>query len=91
MLENCSVNNLTGSADFGFKDSSNEIKFTFNDGNIYDFDGRNCFSYAADESFSISGDISDTHYTYKINDRIVAQGQTKTNFNIEKFFVNTLL
>ena len=89
LLENCSVNNLTGSADFGFKDSSNEIKFNFNQGNIFDFDDRNCFSYVKDEKFSISGDISDTHYTYKINDRIVAQGQTKTNFNIEKFFINT--
>ena len=58
LLENCSVNNLTGSADFGFKDSSNEIKFNFNQGNIFDFDDRNCFSYVKDEKFSISGDIS---------------------------------
>ena len=90
LLENCSVNNVTGSADFGFKDSSNELKFHFSSGNLFDFNNRNCFSYIKDEKFSISGDISDTHYTYKINDRIVAQGQTKTNFNIEKFFINTV-
>lgn len=89
LLENCSVNNLTGSADFGFKDSSNQIKFTFDDGNIYDFDGRNCFSYIEDEKFTISGDFSDTKYTYKINDNLIAQGKSKTSFNIENFFLNT--
>ena len=89
LLENCSVNNLTGSADFGFKSSSDEIKFTFNDGNIFDFNGRNCFSYIEDETFSISGDFSDTKYTYKINDVLIAQGKSKHSFNVEKFFLNT--
>jgi len=89
LLENCSVNNLTGTAEFGFKDSSNEFKFNLNQGNIFDPDDRNCFSYVKDEKFSISGDFSDTKYTYKINDVLVAQGKTKASFNVEKFFINT--
>ena len=57
------------------KVASNEIKFNFNQGNILIL--MIGFFICKNEKFSISGDISDTHYTYKINDRIVAQGKQK--------------
>lgn len=90
LLESCSVNNLTGSGEFGFSDQgSNTIKFRFEQGNIYDFDNVNVSSYIEGEEFKISGDISETSYSYKIDDKIIAEGITKSNFELKEFFINT--
>jgi len=90
LLENCSVNNLTGSGEFGFSDQgSNTIKFRFEQGNIFDFDDVNVFSYTEDVGFTISGDISESTYSYKINNIPVAEGVGKSDFELKEFFVNT--
>ena len=90
LLQNCSINNLTGSAEFGFSDKgSNSIKFRFEQGKIFDFNNVNIFSYIEDETFTISGNISDTKYSYKINDIAVVEGATKANFELKDFFINT--
>ena len=90
LLQNCSLNNLTGSAEFGFSDKgSNSIKFRFEQGKIFDFNNVNIFSYIEDETFTISGNISDTKYSYKINDITVVEGATKVNFELKDFFINT--
>lgn len=90
LLENCSVNNLTGSGEFGFSDQgSNTIKFRFEQGNIFDFDDVNVFSYIEDTNFTISGDISESTYSYKINDIPVAEGINKNDFELKEFFINT--
>jgi hypothetical protein len=93
LLQDCSVNNLSGTGEFGFSDGgSNTIKFRFEEGNIFDFDDVNIFSYQEDSNFTISGDISSTHYSYEISDSLYSQkvnGKTKTDFRIEEFFINT--
>ena len=67
-LQDCSVNNLSGTGEFGFSDGgSNTIKFRFEQGNIFDFDDVNVFSYQENNNFTISGDISSTHYSYVIS------------------------
>ena len=90
LLEDCSVNNLTGSGEFGFSDQgSNTIKFRFEQGDVFDFNDVNVFSYIEDDNFTISGDISETTYSYKINNISVAEGIDKSNFELKEFFINT--
>ena len=90
LLEDCSVDNLTGSGEFGFSDQgSNTIKFKFEQGDILDFDDVNIFSYTEGKTFTISGDISETTYSYRINDISVAEGIDKSDFELKEFFINT--
>jgi hypothetical protein len=90
LLEGCSVDNLTGSGEFGFSDQgSNTIKFRFEQGDVFDFNDVNVFSYIEDGDFTISGDISETTYSYKINNIPVAEGISKNNFELKEFFINT--
>ena len=86
----CSLDNTTGTGEFGFSDQgSNTIKFIFEAGKVMDPDGRNIFTYTEDKNFTISGNISATEYSYKINDIPCAEGITKTSFGLEEFFINT--
>lgn len=90
-LENCFVNNLTGTGEFGFSGEGNSIKFRFANGNVFDFDDRNIYSYQENSKFSISGDISSTHYSYTIKDDLRSyevRGKPKSNFKLNEFFIN---
>lgn len=91
-LTDCFVNNLTGTGEFGFSGQGNLIKFKFQQGNVFDFDDRNIYSYQENSKFSISGDISSTHYSYTIKDNLYScevRGKSKSNFNLNEFFINT--
>lgn len=88
-LKDCSINNVTGSGEFGFSGENNTLKFRFNQGIVYDFNDLIVYSYQANNKFSISGSISSTRYSYKINDIEIIKGKTKNDFKLENFFINT--
>lgn len=91
-LENCFVNNLTGEGEFGFSGEGSSLKFKFKQGNIFDFNDVNVYSYQNNSKFSILGDISPTHYSYAIKDDLhsyESRGKQKINFKLDNFFINT--
>ena len=92
LLQDCSLNNLSGSGEFGFTDGTTTIKYRFEQGNVFDFDNKIVYSYRENNNFTISGDISSTHYSYKITDNessFVVGATTKSNFELQQFFINT--
>jgi hypothetical protein len=92
LLQDCSLNNLSGSGEFGFTDGTTTIKFRFEQGNIFDFDNKIVYSYRENNNFTISGDISSTHYSYKITDNessFIVGATAKSNFELQQFFINT--
>ena len=75
LLEDCYLDNTTGSAEFGFSGQGHTIKFKFEDGDIIDFNDLRSgsgelrfWNYDVGKKFTISGDISPTMYSYTIND-----------------------
>jgi hypothetical protein len=60
LLQDCSLNNLSGSGEFGFTDGTTTIKYRFEQGNVFDFDNKIVYSYRENNNFTISGDISST-------------------------------
>ena len=85
---NCSINNVTGSGAFGFSGEGNQVQFTFQSGRIYDFENRYVSSYQTNTSFSISGDIENTNYSYYVNKTPVCFNGVKSNFKVQNFFYN---
>jgi hypothetical protein len=84
-----SINNLSGSGEFGFSGENNQISFKFNSGRIYDFEDRYVFSYLKDSNFQISGNLDTDTYSYHINDNPVCFNGLKNNFKIKNFYANT--
>ena len=86
LLTDISVDNLLGSGEFGFNGEGNTIKFRFEEGNVFDFDDVNIYSYQVNSKFSILGDISSSNYSYTINDYLFSQdvgAKTKSDFKLE--------
>jgi hypothetical protein len=84
-----SLNNLSGSGEFGFSGQNNKIGFKFNSGRIYDFEDRYVFSYLEDSNFQISGNLDTGSYSYHINNNPVCFNGIKNNFKIKNFYVKT--
>jgi hypothetical protein len=84
-----SLNNLSGSGEFGFSGQNNQIGFKFNSGRIYDFEDRYVFSYLEDSNFQISGNLDSGSYSYYINNNPVCFNGIKNNFKIKNFYVET--
>tara|TARA_Y100000592_G_scaffold61277_1_gene95742 strand:+ start:10518 stop:13082 length:2565 start_codon:yes stop_codon:yes gene_type:complete len=81
-----SINNITGSGVFGLSGATNDIKFLFQSGRIYDPEGKYFSSYVEDESFSISGNISGAKYDYYINNAAVNLKGSRTNEKVDSLF-----
>jgi hypothetical protein len=84
-----SLSKINGSGEFGFSGENKTLNFKFISGRIYDFNGNYVYSYLANESFNISGDIQTGSYIYYINQDPVGINN-KNNFKISKFYTNSM-
>lgn len=84
-----SFDSLSGSGALGFSGEGNFFNFKFIGGKVFDPEERYVFSYQENKNISISGNVSGSTYDYYINDVLFCKNGTKTNFNIENFFINT--
>ena len=84
-------NNITGDAKLGFsgywEGQSKSLEFSFSSGKVFDPENRYIYSYLSENSFSMSGDINDSHYQYYINDTPMCFGESKDQNVIENFYV----
>ncbi len=78
----------TGRAEFGFSGSGNILKFQFVNNRIISPDSKFVGVYTDGVPFSLKGSIDTGSYQYYLNDDLVANRKTKTNYNIQRFFVN---
>lgn len=86
---NLILNSIDGSGLLGFSGEGNSFNFKFINGKIFDPEERFTSSYQADKSVNISGNISGSSYDYYINKVLFCKNGSKTNFNAEKFLIQT--
>lgn len=89
VFKNLFVNNATGLAEIGFSGSGNVLKFLLRDNFIYSPQGKKVATYNAGEPIGLSGNIGTGVYSYYVNGDLINVSGVKTNFPIQRFFVNT--
>ena len=88
-MDNFSISGINGAAEFGFSGDSKTISFYFDQGRLYDPEGRYAYSYQENVPLKIKSDIESTSYNYSINDKLISNNGIKEEFKLEKFFINT--
>lgn len=83
------IDKPTGVAVFGFSGESGVTDFKFESGKIIDSEDRFVSSYRPNKSFSISGNISGTHYDYSIDGTKICADGTRAESRVERFFCHT--
>ncbi len=81
---NFSVEGITGVGEFSISGENNKINFDLKSGKIYDDSNNYVYSYLENDNITISGDLSNTRYSYYINNQPFALGKTKSNFKVQK-------
>lgn len=84
-----SIDNLVGTASFGFSGESGFFGFLFNRGRISDNEQRYFESYKEKSFISLSGNISGEAYDYYFNGSPICFIGQKQNFKIQAFVINT--
>ncbi len=83
------LDNPTGVAEIGFSGSGNGIiRFRLISGKIFTPENKVAGSFNISGPFSISGDIKTGNYKYYINDDLISNRVSKSNYNIQKLLVN---
>jgi hypothetical protein len=87
------VTSTTGEATFGLSGNLDMHKrtsvFTFKSGRVFDPEGRNVFSYSANENINLKGTFLHKTYDYFINNDLVCSIGQKEVFKINSFFFDS--
>lgn len=83
-----SVSNATGSSVFGFSGESQKFEFNFDQGRILDPNNNYVFSYSTGQ-FKIEANVNDDNYNYFINDERINFSGSKSDFAVDRFFVDS--
>ena len=83
-----SVSNTTGSSVFGFSGESQKFEFNFDQGRILDPNNNYVFSYNTGQ-FRIEANVNDDNYNYFIDDERINFSGSKSDFSVDRFFVDS--
>jgi hypothetical protein len=77
---------------FGFSGitGQNQWFFAFRNGKIYDPEGRAFYSYNADETLTLSGNISTGTYDYFLNNELICAVGVKGAFSINAWYAQSI-
>lgn len=81
--------NGTGVAEIGFSGQGNILKFLFRSNRIFSPDSKFVGSYNLNEPITLDGNIDTGRYQFSLDGDLIANRKTKSNFTIQRFFVNT--
>jgi hypothetical protein len=80
----------TGRSEIGVSGAGNILKFQFSGSRVISPDNKWVGSYNSGEPFDLDWIINSTGYQFSLGNSIIANRKAKTNFNIQRFFINTL-
>lgn len=83
-----SLNNITGVCNLGFTGNEKSINFEFNKGRILDPEKRFVSFYKENEIINLSGNISQSDYSYYINDNLICSNGKKSSHLITGYYIN---
>ena len=87
------VTSTTGEATFGLSGimdmNQRTSSFTFKSGRIFDPEGRNVFSYSANQNINLKGTFLHKTYDYFINNNLICSIGKKDAFKINSFFFDS--
>jgi len=91
------ITSTTGEAVFGFSGflgaetpaNSRKSSFTFKSGRVFDPEGRNVFSYSANQNVNLKGTFLSETYDYFINNDLICSIGKKDAFKINSFFFDS--
>ncbi|MAH48791.1 hypothetical protein CMI37_23390 [Candidatus Pacearchaeota archaeon] len=87
------VTSTTGEATFGLSGTvdmhQKTSSFTFKSGRIFDPEGRNVFSYSANQNINLKGTFLQKTYDYFINNDLICSIGKKDAFKINSFFFDS--
>ena len=84
-----SFDSCTGISEIGFSGQSQNFKFSFVSGKVFDHQGRYFYSYIPNSQVNINSNFSGSYYDYIVNDNRVIFSGSKSDFYAEKFYINT--
>jgi hypothetical protein len=79
----------TGNCEFGFSGQGNYLRFRFSNKKIYSPEDRHVGSFNLGEPVSIYGSFDESLLQYSINNTLTESRRPKTDFNVQRFIVNT--
>jgi hypothetical protein len=79
----------TGRAEIGVSGNNNRLAFLFSGNRIKSPEGRFIGAYNTGEPIDFEWTIDSTNHYYGFNGNVIKKNNSKADFNIQRFFVNT--